>query len=243
MKTEKLNKPFKTYNGGKEGNGTFQNIINYIPKCNRFIEVFAGNAAITRHIKRPLLTVINDLDVEVYQQLLSLESPSIIVENLGYEALIVKYDCKLLNPFFYFDPPYLMETRRSKQRLYKHDWTDEQHVKFLSMVVKVKSNCMISHYPCPMYDLELEGWTTFDFESSTRNGMRTERIYMNYPPPQILQDYSFLGKDFTERQQIKRKTQRLLDKLERLPHLERTALLSAVIGKYNHASAILLPPQ
>jgi DNA adenine methylase len=235
-----MEKVFKTYNGGKDGNGTYQNIINHIPKCSRFVEAFAGNCAITRNIARPAVTVINDIDRSVYDKLVQLQEPCLIVENNCYQELIVKYDCMSCDTFFYFDPPYLFSTRKSQQRLYNYEFSDSDHEKFLQLANTVKSNCMISHYPCDLYDNALKGWRTFDFESCTRNGMRTERIYMNYAQPQILQDYRYLGKDFIERQQIKRKTERLLKRLERLPELERTALLSAVIGKYNYASATIL---
>ena len=227
-----MEKAFKTYNGGKESNGTFQNIINHIPRCDRFVEVFAGNCTIARKINRPSVTVINDIDRSVYERLLKIATPSVIVENNCYQESIVKYDNAILQTFFYCDPPYLFSTRKSKRQLYKHDWTDQQHFDFLALAVSIKSNCMISHYPCEMYDTRLKNWRTFDFESTTRQGLRTERIYMNYDTPQILQDYRYIGKDYIERQQIKRKTQRLLKRLEALPSHERTALLSAIAEKF-----------
>ena len=35
-----------TYSGGKNGNGTFQTIINEIPRCDVYFELFAGSAAV-----------------------------------------------------------------------------------------------------------------------------------------------------------------------------------------------------
>jgi DNA adenine methylase len=233
-----MSKPFTSYNGGKHGNGTYQNIINWIPKHDIFIEPMVGNGGIFHNLKLPKLSIINDIDPSVIVKYNC--KPGLIVKNDCYSSIIKEYDDILRNIFIYFDPPYLFSTRSSKQKYYKHDWTDDDHYKFLSMVVIVKSNCMISHYPCKTYDDALKGWQTFDFESITRNGLRTERIYMNYPTPNILQDFRYLGKDFIERQQIKRKTERLLNKLESLPELERVALLSAVIGKYNYTSVKIL---
>lgn len=45
-----MEKPFKTYFGGKNSNGTYQSIINEIPPHNNLIIPFAGNCAITRII-------------------------------------------------------------------------------------------------------------------------------------------------------------------------------------------------
>lgn len=227
-----------SYNGSKNGNGTFQNIINNIPKCDVIVDCFAGSGAILNNIKLPKLAILNDIDPSVIVRH-NYDKPCLIVRNNCYQKIIEEYDI-LNNVFFYFDPPYLFETRRSKKRLYKFEFTKDDHIEFLKVANTVKNNCMISHYPCPMYDEALKAWRTFDFESMTRKGLRTERIYMNYAPPTILQDYRYLGRDFIERQQIKRKTARLLKKFENLPTLERTALLSAVIAKYDDTSAIIL---
>lgn len=240
-----MEKIFKTYNGGKGGNGTYQSIINHIPKCSRLVEVFGGSCAISRMIRLPGLTVINDIDRSIYEKLIllatHLKGTAVIVENKSYEDLIVKYDDDgSSDTFFYLDPPYLFSTRKSSKPLYKYEFSESDHIEFLSMAKTVRSNCMISHYPCELYNNELKGWQTFDFESNTRQGMRTERIYMNYDTPQILQDYRYLGKDYIERQQIKRKTERWLNRLAQLPDMERTALLSAVIGKYNDTGAAIL---
>jgi DNA adenine methylase len=234
FKIKKMEKAYKTYNGSKSGNGTYQNIINFIPKCDILIEAFAGNASIIRKIKRPDLSVLNDIDPSVIDKY-NCDSlpPGILVKNDDYRSIINEFD-SLSNVFFYFDPPYLFETRKSKQRLYRFEFSDSDHVEFITMVQTVKSNCMISHYPCALYEEGLSSWKTFDFQSMTRQGLRTERLYMNYDTPVILQDYQYLGKDFIERQQIKRKTKRLLQKLAKLPTIERQALITSIIEKYNY---------
>lgn len=233
-----MNRAIKKYNGSKAGNGTFQNIINNIPKCEVFVDCFAGSGTFAAKLLLPKLTILNDIDPSVIAKY-NYNEPGIIVRNNCYSSIIEEFDNKE-GVFFYCDPPYLFSTRRGTKKLYNYEFTNEQHVRFLSMAITVKNNCMISHYPCELYDSYLKDWRTFDFESNTHKGLRVERIYMNYEPPTILQDYRYLGKDFIERQQLKRKTERLLKKLEKLPELERTALLSAVIGKYNYTSATIL---
>ena len=43
-----MKKPFETYFGGKGSDGTFQTIINQVPKCSVFVELMAGNGTIGR---------------------------------------------------------------------------------------------------------------------------------------------------------------------------------------------------
>ncbi len=58
--------------------------------------------------------------------------------------------------------------------------------------------------------------------------MATEWIWMNYPAPLELHDYRYLGDTFRERERIKRKSQRWVARLKKMPVLERQALLSAI---------------
>ena len=66
----------------------------------------------------------------------------------------------------------------------------------------------------------------------TRQGKKLETLYFNYPYPVELQDYSFLGKDFRERERIKRKIQREINKLKNLNELERNAIINNVIKNF-----------
>ncbi|WP_113636066.1 DNA adenine methylase [Nubsella zeaxanthinifaciens] len=236
-----MKKPFKTYNGGKAGNGTYQQIINQIPKHRIYVEPMVGNGGVLHNLKLPSITVINDLDgsvIEKYDE--TLFATDLVKSNYSYEVITNVFD-RQKDVFFYFDPPYLFSTRKSKKPLYNYEWTEADHVEFLTLANSIKSNCMISHYPCELYDTMLAGWRTHDFQSMTRNGLRTERIYMNYPEPEILQDYRYTGTDYRERQRIKRKVTRHISKLEALPNDERNAILSAVMDKYG-ATAVTLNP-
>lgn len=234
-----MKKPFKTYNGGKAGNGTYQQIINQIPKCDIYIEPMVGNGGVFHNLQLPALTVINDIDGRVIASY-NVDGSKIKKYNFTYQRIVTLFNASP-GAFFYFDPPYLFETRKSQKPLYIHEWTDNDHIEFLKMVKNIKSNCMISHYPSTLYDTMLAGWRTHDFESMTRKGLRTERIYMNYPVPEILQDYRYTGTDYRERQRIKRKVTRHIKKLEALPNDERNAILTAVMAKYGATAASLSP--
>ncbi|MFD2581524.1 hypothetical protein ACFSR6_03420 [Pedobacter vanadiisoli] len=238
-----MKKPFNTYNGGKAGNGTYQQIINHIPKCDIFIDAMVGNGGIFYNLALPALTHINDIDPAVIAQHDVTRSATIVIKsNVDYRSLIVKYNGNTGIVVGYFDPPYLFEVRKSKKPLYKHEWTKQDHIVFLAAARTADFNVVISHYPCELYDEALKGWHTHDFQSMTRNGLRTERIYMNYPPPVILQDFRYIGKDYRERQRIKRKIERHINRLEAMPVDERTAILSSITVKYSATAAKFITP-
>jgi len=226
-----LQRPLKNYPGGKSGNGTYQTIINHIPQCRIFIDAMVGNGGIVSKIKLPGITVINDMDSGLIDLYNYSGHGKFIKENKDVLVLIDEYDIVSSQAFFYFDPPYLKSSRKNEQDLYKFEWSMSDHEKFISKALTVKNNCMISHYPCSLYDTAFKHWHSVKFQSATRHGLAEECIYMNYYPPYILQDYQYTGIDFTDRQRIKRKIARLIKKLDALPEVERTYLIKSIIDK------------
>lgn len=131
--------------------------------------------------------------------------------------------------FVYVDPPYMLATRKSGKQLYKHDMSDGAHVRLLQTLVWLPCMCMVSHYPCDLYNDALAGWRSFKFESQTRGGSPAlECVWCNYPAPSALHDSRFLGRNKREREKIHRRVRRALGKVQRLPPLERQAVLDAL---------------
>lgn len=210
------------YPGAKGKSGHLQHILANIPKCDLFIEVFAGSAVLSNYIARECGASVatNDYDG-------SLKT----MYHLHYKDLVAKYDyAGHGSRFFYFDPPYMMETRSWKGKLYKHDWNDQDHREFLSVVLAVKNNCMISHYPCPLYDQTLSEWRQYRYKAMTRAGLREECLYMNYPPPSILLTPWTVGRNRTHRQQVKRKLLALQLKIAALDPAEKAAMFTYLKG-------------
>jgi DNA adenine methylase len=58
---------------------------------------------------------------------------------------------------FYCDPPYLHGTRTDTD-VYRHEYTDDQHIEFLETAVQCKGQVIISGYACELYDSRLSGW-------------------------------------------------------------------------------------
>lgn len=85
------------------------------------------------------------------------------------------------NVLLYLDPPYLLETRTSKQ--YKYEYTEEDHIALLKTLVKHKGSIIISGYDSDIYNQYLKGWNKLSMKSNAEyynGGSRDEVIWMNY---------------------------------------------------------------
>jgi DNA adenine methylase len=88
---------------------------------------------------------------------------------------------------------------------------------------------MISGYWTKRYAAALKKWNSATFEAMTRGGRTTtEWLWFNFLEPVALHDHRYLGQDFRERERIKRKKQRWVNRLHTMPTLERRALLAAI---------------
>jgi len=218
--------PIKNYPGKKSASGTWQQIISQIPKCETFVDTMCGSGLIASMVSG-CRVVVNDLSIAVMDRIdFAAENKF----NQDYRSIIDIFDCA--GSVFYFDPPYLFSSRSGKRRLYEHEWSKQDHINFLSLVKKINQPVLISHFTCPLYDAELKGWRVLRYNSMTRAGLRKESLYMNFPQPTLLQCYKSVGKNFTDRQRIKRKVDRLVSKLGRENPIERAAILSAIVDRF-----------
>jgi len=215
------------YPGGKEGAGTYQRIINQIPPHDVYIEPFLGGGAIMRHKRPARSSIVIDRDPDVIEAFDSLLLPGCTVICGDAISFLESYAWQG-NEFVYADPPYLRETCKSACR-YRHDLSDDDHIRLLTILKRLPCPVMISGYQSRLYSRMLYLWRTDQFQVVTRGGTFAEEwLWMNYPAPQALHDYAVLGSDFTDRQRIKRKISRWVNKLRNLPMLERKAILSAL---------------
>jgi DNA adenine methylase len=213
--------------GGKGGNGTYQSIINKIPPHERYIELFLGSGAILNN-KKPAQ---ENIGVEIH-------SGTIARYTYPAEARIFQDDvfgwCEAYwnlfteDTFVFLDPPYPLGSRKNKTEVYANELSDQQHEDLLQLIKTMPAMVGITTYENPIYQHHLKDWNLYTFYSMTRRGLAKEFYYFNYPEPTALHDYQYLGKDFTDRQRIKRKIQREIAKLKHLPPLERAAIIQAV---------------
>lgn len=83
---------------------------------------------------------------------------SVLIENRDFRDIIRIYDTE--QTFFYLDPPYLPETRRSGS--YKCELTLEDHHELIELLSKVKGKVMLSGYSSKLYDSL--GWNKQEWE-------------------------------------------------------------------------------
>lgn len=228
--------PYKGYNGGKSGAGTYQFIINHIPPLRVYMALFAGNDGVFKHMRRAEWTVLNDISpgvMDEWRQLgleligdvrLYRENATFFLKNTLNTA---EYKRLWKHTFIFLDPPYLKSTRKSKTDLYEYEMNETEHEWLLQGVLDVPEGVkvMITHYPCELYDRMLSGWKTIDFKNTTRGGQVTERLYMNYELDGSLHDYQYIGINFRQREKYKRIKTNLFAKLDRMEPLLRNAFL------------------
>lgn len=227
-----------SYAGSK--NSCYQQIINLIPPHETYIETHAGSAAIYRHKRPAVRSILIDIDpvapVHTAAPIARCSGASVTV--ICADAIAYLDETPILpRTFIYIDPPYLMSTRRSKKSIYNHEYNEADHIEMLYTITSLTTrqpdiNIMISGYYSQLYADALSGWHTHTFTAVTRGGTAVEWLWMNYEPPLRLHDYRYLGADYRERERIKRKTIRWVDGLARLPELERRAILSEIEHRY-----------
>lgn len=237
--------PFKTYNGGKSGSGTYQTIINILPPMKTLVSLFVGNGGVERRLRLPELSIFNDSNDHVINQWQKIIGKQPQYKGVKLKCtdgldLMIDHHHDNTETLIYADPPYLFESRISQQKLYKQEWDYDDHVTFLQIALRCKCNVVISHPPHILYENMLQDWNVVDYAKIT-NGKKThDRVWFNYLPPFVLQDYRYLGNTYRQREVIKNKTKRHLEKLEQLPLTHLQALLSATIQKYGDRSVELI---
>jgi D12 class N6 adenine-specific DNA methyltransferase len=130
----------------------------------------------------------------------------------------------------YCDPPYLHSTRASHHR-YAYEMTDLDHRRLLRVLRSLKCRVMISGYSSAVYASELKGWNATAFQAATRGAPAAEWVWYNFDRPVELHDYRWLGRDFRERERIRRQQRRWIARLARMPLIERQALLGAILER------------
>ena len=169
-------------------------------------------------------TVVNDCNPGVCEALKHhLQDPTVIsnLNALQLLSTLLQADRKT---FVYCDPPYEFSTRRSTKRIYIYEMTTEDHCDFLNGYRTVNFNCMISHPECDLYNDFLKGWNKEKFTVCYHGKVTQECIYYNYPKPEKLLTYKFVGQDCWDRQRVTRKIKRLTVSLTHCQHSNATLL-------------------
>ncbi len=179
-----------SYLGSKAASGVYQKIIAEMPPHDTYIETHLGGGAVMLRkppARRNWGIDIDPETVEAFNQgnpdfLDSLANNLFINVGDAIEFLRCFDYASAGRVLIYSDPPYLPETRSSRAR-YRHEYSVEDHKRLLMRLRDLPDNVsvILSGYPSELYDRMLHSWRSREFQAMTRGGVRTEKIWMNYP--------------------------------------------------------------
>jgi DNA adenine methylase len=216
------------YLGSKGASGAYQAIIACMPAHDTFIESHLGSGVIMQRKPACLRSIGVDINSRVIEQFHSEKHVELYCSDAV--TFLREFDYATAGRVLvYCDPPYLLETRTSRSR-YEFEYNVEDHRLLLSVLrdlVATGVAVMISGYPSSLYNELLPNWRAIEFQCMTRGGVRTEKLWLSFPPSAHWATYA--GKGFTDRQRIKRKAQRWAANYEALPPGERRAVLAALL--------------
>ena len=215
-----------SYFGSKATSGLCQPIIAMMPPHDTYIETHLGGGAIMKR-KPPALTNIGiDIDPQPLADF-SCDYPVQKVNGCAHRFL-AEYDYQG-RELVYSDPPYLLPTRTSRRR-YRFEYREQDHIELLTLLKTLPCHVMLSGYPSAMYDDLLEGWNSVELQVMNQGGVRTEKLWYNYEVDRV-HWAGFAGKNFTDRQRIKRKAANWGKRYQALPRAERIAVLAAIMAE------------
>jgi len=213
------------YFGSKATSGLCQPIIALMPPHDTYIETHLGGGAIMKRKPPALHNIGIDIDPKALADF-DCDYPVQKVNGCAHRFL-ADYDyCG--RELIYSDPPYLRHTRTSGRR-YRFDYEQPDHVELLELLKRLPCHVIVSGYPSRLYDELLADWRRVELQVMNQAGVRTEKLWLNFTPDRV-HWASFAGKNFTDRQRIKRKAASWAKRYQALPRAERLAVLAAMMA-------------
>ena len=213
------------YFGSKATSGLCQAIIAMMPPHDTYIESHLGGGAIMKRKPPALRNIGIDIDPKALANF-ECNYPVQLINNCSHRFLS-DYDYQGTE-LIYSDPPYLMSTRTSGRR-YRFDYDEEDHIELVELLKRLPCHVMLSGYPSALYDKLLDGWRSLELQVMNQDGVRTEKIWFNFAVDR-LHWAGYAGKNFTDRQRVKRKAANWGRRYQALPQAERLAVLAAMMA-------------
>lgn len=221
------------YPGGK--GKCYQRLINLMPPHSTYIETHLGGGAVLRHKRSAATNIGIDADPAVVSAWRARDWVGCTVVQADAVAFLREYAISR-EVLVYSDPPYLPDCRRNP-KIYRHEYSRQDHVKLLDVLTTLPCMVMISGYDSALYEARLTGWRKETFPAKTHVDVREECVWMNFPPPTTLHDPSFLGDTFRDRQTIRRRHDRIVDKFDRMDVVERDHVLAMLNSRFGGQEA------
>lgn len=250
--------------GSKGNSGLWQRIISEMPPHDVYVEAFLGTGVIMDK-KKPARSSIGidadagapalkaRIDVVAHYRHIGLTFPGCPASGTHYICGDALAQLAAMRPamsaswLIYCDPPYLASVRvDAGRRYYRHEFdTEAQHRDLISLLMTLPARVILSGYRSTLYDELLTTWRSVTVPTVTRGGKRSfETFWMNYPEPFAFHDIRYLGKDYRERERIRRKKARWKKNLAAMSRLDRAAVLDAIGELAGDTAAFIdrLPP-
>ncbi len=205
------------YPGGK--GKTFQHVINVMPPHRVYIETHLGGGAVLRHKLPASRNIGIDADENVLSKWAAQQSSNVKLVHEKAENFLNRYKFRG-DEMVYSDPPYHPHTRR-QNRVYRKDYAVEDHERLIAILRSLPCMVVLSGYKNDLYDIALRDWNTRTFSAKTHTTVREETLWFNFEPPKALHDARYLGQNFRKRMTIKRRSERLREKVSRMDPIER----------------------
>lgn len=214
-----------SYFGSKATSGLCQPIIAMMPPHDTYIETHLGGGAIMQRKPPALNNIAIDLDLKALN---TFECDYPVEKVHGCAHVFLSAHTFSGRELLYCDPPYLNYTRTSNRR-YRFDYTEKDHIELLTVLKRVPCSVMLSGYPSVLYDELLKDWGSLELQVMNQGGVRTEKLWFNFTPDRVHWP-RYAGKNFTDRQRIKRKAETWGKRYQSLPRAERLAVLSSIMA-------------
>ena len=213
------------YFGSKATSGLCQAIIAMMPPHDTYIESHLGGGAIMKRKPPALRNIGIDLDPQAIAGF-QCSYPVELIKGCAH-GFLTDYDYQG-SELIYSDPPYLMRSRSSGRR-YRFDYEEQDHVELLELLKRLPCGVIVSGYPSALYDELLVGWRNVELQVMNQGGVRTEKLWFNFTLDRVYWA-SYAGKNFTDRQRVKRKAANWGKRYQALPRAERLAVLAAMMA-------------
>lgn len=193
------------YKGHKNIDGVREKILNTIPICYRFIELFAGSGYISSIVSGTGARTVLVEKSTLQCSFLRTKFPGAVIENVcALEWLRVNQKYLSKNDVIFVDPPYLHHTRPNSVNLYDHETDDFFHLELVQLLKSTPANIVVIHPFSLLYEKAFSDWIKKDVYIRYNTKTSHEVIYSNIFDLEELQYPFFYGDNRTVRQQYKR---------------------------------------
>jgi DNA adenine methylase len=217
------------YPGGK--GKCFHQIINSLPPHTTYIETHLGGGAVLRHKLPAKRSIGIDKDEKVIA-FWRKTFPELADYVHGDAVQFLRSYPFKGSELIYCDPPYLASTRK-RARIYRHDLSEADHRTLLRTLLQLPCFVLISGYSSQVYCSQLKDWVAKRFLAKAHDGVREEWLWANYSIPEQLHDMRYFGANYRERQNFRRRMERLRKKISRLSLPEQHHLLRWISEQLN----------